>query len=133
MNKENATVTLLLTEFDKLREGDRAYRDSAPQIADCFDYRCKDLVVSEDCRKCNEENPDCMQCEVYKANPPYEETLTVDVERLISVCKQYALYGKEVYSCANISEMKIIIKGAAEKKAKLKSTKPKSKKGRQNE
>lgn len=109
MNKDGVTVTLPLEKFDELREGERAYREIAPRIARCFEYECKELVVSEDCKKCVEENPDCTTCDVYKANPPFKETLTVDVERLISVCKDYAFYGKEI-PVSDPEEMEIIKK-----------------------
>ncbi len=119
---EGATVTLPLNEFDGLRADSKEYRDIAPRIANCFEYDYKEFATPEDCKKCGEENPDCSQCEVCKENPPCEETLTVDVDRLIAVCKQYALYGKNI--CADIDEMKIIKAGAAAKKPKPK--KPKS-------
>lgn len=40
--------------------------------------------------------------------PPWEETLTVDVERLIRICKEYALFGKDVE--ADVDEMTLIRK-----------------------
>lgn len=121
---EGATVTLPLNEFDELREGNNAYRSIAPKIANCFEYDYKEFATPEACKKCDEENPDCSQCEVGKENPPFEETLTVDVDRLIAVCKQYALYGKNIYT--DIDEMKIIKAGAAAKKTKPKPKNPKS-------
>lgn len=96
MMNDNATVTMPLNDFDELRENSKSLLKLAPRIAKCFKYDYKEFPEPADCKKCKEVNPDCTKCEVYKENPFCEETLTVDVERLITVCKEYALYGKDV-------------------------------------
>lgn len=93
---EGATVTLPLNEFDKLRMDSEEYQQLAPRLAACFDYEFKDNGEPAKCKTCKKENPDCTKCKVYKESPPWEEILTVDVERLIRVCKEYALFGKDV-------------------------------------
>ena len=95
MMNDNTTVTMPLNDFDELREKSKSFSKLAPQIAKCFEYNYKELPEPADCKKCEKADPDCTKCEVYKANPPCEETLTVDVERLITVCKEYAFYGKD--------------------------------------
>lgn len=91
---DNTTVTLPLNDFDTLRAGERAHRDIASALARCFDYTCTKNPISEKCNKCKKDS--CEGCKTYKENPPYNEFLTVDIERLIGVTKEYALYGKDV-------------------------------------
>lgn len=105
---EGATVTLPLGEFDELRAESKEYRDIVQRIAACFEYEFKDHGEPEKCKTCKKENPDCKKCKVFKESPPWEETLTVDVERLINAAKQYALYGKDVES--DVEEMTVVIK-----------------------
>ncbi len=105
---EGATVTLPLSEFDELRLGDAAYREIAPKIAACFEYECKEYPEPAKCKTCKRENPDCTKCKAFKESPPWEEILTVDVERLINVAKQYALYGKNITS--DVEKMSLIVK-----------------------
>lgn len=109
MMNDNANVTMPLNDFDELRENMKNFLKLAPRIAKCFEYNCEELPEPAECKKCNKEDPDCTKCEVYKANPPYKETLTVDVEQLITVCKQYALYGKDVVG-VDLKNMTIIKK-----------------------
>lgn len=109
MMNDNATVTMPLGEFDVLRENSANFLILAPRIAKCFEYNYKELPEPADCKKCEKADPDCTKCEVYKANPPCEETLTVDVERLITVCKEYAIYGKDV-DFADLENIAIIKK-----------------------
>lgn len=105
---KNAKITLPLEEFDELRLGDSAYREIAQKIAACFEYKCKEYSVPAKCKTCKKENPDCTKCKVFKESPPWEEILTVDVERLINVAKQYALYGQDITS--DVEEMSLVIK-----------------------
>lgn len=105
---ENATVMLPLNIFDELREDSKEFRKIAPQIAACFEYELKEYGTPEKCNTCKKENPDCPKCKVFKESPPWEEFLTVDVERLINFAKQYALYGKDIKS--NVKEMTVVSK-----------------------
>lgn len=120
MMNDKATVTMPLEDFDELREESAAFRTIRAQIAKCFtDYQYVEFAEPEECKKCTEENPNCTKCEIGKENPPYEESITLDVEQLISVCKQYALFGKNVDT--DIRDLKII-----KKSEKGKDKKPKS-------
>lgn len=105
---EGATVTLPLNEFDGLRTDSEEFQRLAPQLAACFEYELKDKGEPAKCKSCKKENPDCTKCKVFKESPPWEEILTVDVERLINAAKQYALYGKDIE--ADIEEMTVVIK-----------------------
>lgn len=105
---EGATVTLPLNEFDGLRTDSEEFQRLAPQLAACFEYEFKDNGEPAKCKSCKKENPDCTKCKVFKESPPWEETLTVDVDRLIRVTKQYALYDKNVE--ADVEEMTVVIK-----------------------
>lgn len=123
MDKDKITVTLALSDFDELREESTAFRTIREQIAKCFtDYQYVEFDEPEECKKCVEENPDCTTCEVCKANPPYEETISLDVERLISVCKRYALFGKGVAEI-DIDDIKIIRKSKNGKSKKPEAAK----------
>lgn len=90
---ENTTVTLPLRDFDTLREGEREYRNIARALSACFEYTCENHPEPPECKNCSTET-DCPDCEHYA--PDYIEKLTVDVERLIRVAKEYALYGKDI-------------------------------------
>ena len=103
---EGATVTLPLDEFDKMRSESEEYRRIAGRIAACFEYSYEEYAEPAQCKACAEENPDCTNCKVYKESPPFEETLTVDTERLIRAVKQYALYGKNITS--DVDEMNVV-------------------------
>ena len=105
---DNATVTLPLSEFDQLRAESNDFQNIATKIAACFEYEFKDYGEPLKCKTCKKENPDCTKCKVFKESPPWEEILTVDVERLINVAKQYALYGKNIE--ADVEEATVIIK-----------------------
>lgn len=105
---EGTTVTMPLKEFDELRADSKEYREIAPQIAACFEYELKEYGEPEKCKTCKKVNPDCTKCKVFKESPPWEEFLTVDVERLISITKEYALYGKNVKS--DVEEMTVVLK-----------------------
>ncbi|MCM1165657.1 MAG: hypothetical protein NC401_06565 [Ruminococcus sp.] len=115
---EGATVTLPLKEFDELREQSREFRKIAPQIAACFEYELKEYSTPEKCKTCQKENPVCTKCKVFKESPPWEEFLTVDVERLINLTKQYAFYGEELYS--TVEEMTVVIKDSKKSGGKSK-------------
>lgn len=105
---ESATVTLPLNEFDGLRTDSKEFRQLAKRLAACFEHEFKENGEPEKCKSCKKENPDCTKCKVFRESPPWEEILTVDVERLINVAKQYALYGKDVE--ANVEEATVVIK-----------------------
>ena len=105
---EGATVTLPLNEFDGLRTDIEEFRRLAKLIAACFEYECKDNGEPAECKSCKKENPVCTKCKVFKKSPPWEEILTVDVERLIKAAKQYALYGKDIE--ADVEEATVVIK-----------------------
>lgn len=96
-HESNTTVTLPLKYFDELREYQSKLHYIATCISDCFEYSYKENPEPEECKNCD-STVDCPYCEVYTKIPPYEEKLTVDVKKLISVAKQYALYGKKVES-----------------------------------
>ena len=105
---EGATVTLPLDEFDELRANSKDFQNIARQIATCFEYEMREYGEPEKCKTCKKENPVCRKCKVFKESPPWEEILTVDVERLIRAVKQYALYGKDIE--ADAEEATVIIK-----------------------
>lgn len=105
---EGATVTLPLDEFDELRANSKDFQNIVRQIATCFEYEMKEYGEPEKCKTCKKENPVCRKCKVFKESPPWEEILTVDVERLIRGVKQYALYGKDIE--ADVEEATVIIK-----------------------
>ena len=105
---EGATVTLPLNEFDELRKDSKEFQRLVPLLAACFEYEFKDNGEPAKCKSCKKENPDCTKCKVFKESPPWEETLTVDVDRLIRVTKQYALYGKD--ADLDVEEMTVVIK-----------------------
>ncbi len=100
MNNTTITVTLPLSEFDTLRDGEREYRRIADRLSRCFTYKYEKSPECDDCQKVI-----CPECEVYKTL----ETLTVDVERLIQTAKDYALYRKDVET--ELDGIKIIRKG----------------------
>ncbi|MCX4355654.1 MAG: hypothetical protein OSJ43_05440 [Oscillospiraceae bacterium] len=108
MKIEGATVTLPLEEFDGLRADGEEFQRLAKRIAACFEYEFKDNGEPAECKSCKKENPVCTKCKVFKKSPPWEEILTVDVERLIKAVKQYALYGKDIE--ADVEEATVIIK-----------------------
>lgn len=105
---EGATVTLPLNEFDGLRADSKEFQQLAKRIAACFEYEFKDNGEPAKCKSCKKEDPDCTKCKVYKESPPWEEILTVDVERLINAAKQYALYGKDIET--DVEEATVVIK-----------------------
>lgn len=105
---EGATVTLPLNEFDELRTDSEDFYKLTRSIAACFDYEYKEYGMPEECKDCKKVNPNCTKCKVYKENPPYEETLTVDTQRLINIAKQYALCGTDIES--DVEEMIIVEK-----------------------
>lgn len=111
---EGATVTLPLNEFDGLRTDSEEFQRLVKRIAACFDYKFKENGEPEKCKSCKKENPDCTKCKVFKESPPWEEILTVDVERLINAAKQYALYGKDIE--ADVEETTVVIKERGAKK-----------------
>lgn len=95
MDHENSTtVTLLLKYFDELREYQSKLHFIATCISDCFEYTYKENPEPEECKNCD-STVDCPDCDIYIKTPPYEEKLTVDVNKLVSFVKQYALYGKK--------------------------------------
>lgn len=105
---EGVTVTLPLNEFDGLRTNSEELRRLTKRIAACFEYKIKDNGDPRNASLVKKENPDCTKCKVFNESPPWEETLTVDVERLIKVAKQYALYGKDIE--ADVEEATVVIK-----------------------
>lgn len=111
---EGATVTLPLGEFDELRSDSEAFYKLTRRIAACFEYETKEYGEPEKCKTCKKENPDCKKCKVFKETPPWEDILTVDVERLINVAKQYALYGTDIE--ADVEEATVVIKKRGAKK-----------------
>lgn len=122
MMNDKATVTMPLEDFDEMRLESKLFREIREKISNCFsDYECIEYAEPEECKKCTEENPDCTTCKIGIENPSYEETITLDVERLIKVCKRYALYGKDVKS--DIDDIEIIRKTEKGKGKKPKATK----------
>jgi hypothetical protein len=93
---ENTTVTLQLSDFDKLREGEREYKRIASRLSACFDYEYKknDNPEPPECLECI-SGIDCTMCAINAANPLYTETLTVDIKKLVHVAKEFSLYGKD--------------------------------------
>jgi hypothetical protein len=87
---DHATVTLSLKDLDALRAHSGDHIASA--LAKCFCYEVKEKAEPQECKGCKSE-VDCPDCEHYTPNQ-CEEKLTVDVEKLIWVAKEYALYGK---------------------------------------
>lgn len=111
MMNDSTTVTMPLNDFDKLREDSDKFSKLVPQIAKCFVYNLEEFDPPKACSKCTKENPDCKKCKAYQKNPPYKESFTVDVERLIKVCKKYALFGKKTeLTEAEIEEITVIEK-----------------------
>lgn len=95
MDHENSTtVTLPLKYFDELRSYKNKLHFITTCISDCFEYTYNENPEPEECRNCD-STVDCPDCDIYIKTPPYEEKLTVDVNKLISFAKQYALYGKK--------------------------------------
>ena len=86
---DKATVTMPLDEFDELRRAKNQfeswYREMASRIAGCFEYTATELKPG-----CDEECDTCGHCNAYI------EKLTVDVERLINVAKDYSCWGKDI-------------------------------------
>ena len=107
---EGATITLPLSEFDRLRTDSEDFQRLIRQIAVCFEYEFKEYAVPEKCKTCKKENPDCTKCKVFKESPPWEEILTVDTKSLINFAKQYALYGKETENFLSVKEMTVVAK-----------------------
>lgn len=115
----NITVTMPLHEYDALRSIQQNYRDIVRDIAACFDYsftlnpcpqECADCPTASESYALPKNSPgairaDCTQCEVFKKYNEIDEHLTVDVERLINVTKDFALCGKDTE--ADISEVEI--------------------------
>lgn len=123
MMNDKATVTMPLEDFDEMRLESKLFCDIRDKISKCFsDYTYEEYPMPKECKACVEENPDCRKCEIGKNNPPYKETITLDVERLIKVCKQYALYGKETVE-SDIDEIEIIRAAGKSKPKKPKSAK----------
>lgn len=94
-HESNTTVTLPLKYFDELRAYQSKLHFIVTCISDCFEYTYKENPEPEECKNCD-SIVDCPECDVHIKTPPYEEKLTVDVKKLISVVQQYALYGKNV-------------------------------------
>lgn len=94
-HENNTTVTLPLKYFDELRGCQSKLRFILTCISDCFEYTYNENPEPEECRNCD-SIVDCPDCDVYIKTPPHEEKLTVDVQKLISAVKQYALYGKKI-------------------------------------
>lgn len=94
-HENNTTVTLPLKYFDELREYQSELHFIMTCISDCFEYTYKENPEPEECKNCD-STVDCPDCDIYIKTPPYEEKLTVDVNKLISITKRYALYGKNV-------------------------------------
>lgn len=92
---DSATVTLRLAEFDELRSTHRAHREIVQRLAGCFEYSYIQNPEPEECKDCKEDDG-CEDCKIYHDNPPYDEKLTVDVDHLIKVAKEYSLYGKDI-------------------------------------
>ena len=90
---DRATVTMPLDEFDELRRGknqfENWYREMASRIAGCFEYSLK-YTATDVKPGCDEECSTCGYCIAYT------EKLTVDVERLINVAKDYSCWGKDI-------------------------------------
>jgi hypothetical protein len=95
---KNTTVTLPLNEFDDLRDKAQEYKTIAYKLAHCFQYSCIEHEEPQECKDCKDCHGeiDCPDCDIHKKNPSYTEKLTVDVERLIRVASEYALYGTNV-------------------------------------
>lgn len=94
-HESNTTVTLPLKYFDELREYQSKLHFITTCISDCFEYTYKENPEPEECKNCD-STVDCPDCDIYIKTPPYEEKLTVDVNKLISITKRYALYGKNL-------------------------------------
>lgn len=94
-HENNTTVNLPLKYFDELRGCQSKLHLILTCISDCFEYTYKENPESEECKNCD-SIVDCPDCDVYIKTPPYEEKLTVDVQKLISAVKQYALYSKKI-------------------------------------
>lgn len=77
--KDKLTISMPFNEFYALWNTENAYKDITAAISGCFEYAAEET-----------------------------ETLTVDIERLVAVCKQYALYGKDVDS--NVENMVVVVK-----------------------
>ena len=92
---ENTTVTMPLKSFDEMREDSKQYRQFIAQISRCFDYVRGENSDPNECDNC-QSDISCFDCEAYKNNPQYDEKLTVDVERLIRITKEYALWGEDL-------------------------------------
>jgi len=110
----NAKVTLDIQDFEKLREAHKKHGDIASRLSDCFDYAVIENPMPKECIGCDREEVECDECETYIKYPPFTHKLTVDVERLIEVAKEYALYGKEVD--ADMDSVAIEVKGEATSK-----------------
>jgi hypothetical protein len=108
---ENTTVTLTLSDFDTLREGEREYKRIASRLSACFDYEYKkhDNPEPPECVECI-SGLDCAMCAINAANPLYTETLKVDTEKLVHVAKEFALYGKATDTETEIHAMEVIEK-----------------------
>jgi hypothetical protein len=91
---ENVTVTLSLQDFDTFRAGEAAHRAIASQLASCFDYLCTKNETPAQCEKCKKDS--CEGCKVYDKNPLYTEKMTVNVNQLITVAKDYSCWGKDI-------------------------------------
>lgn len=94
-HENNTTVNLPLKYFDELRGCQSELHFISTCISDCFEYTYKENPEPEECKNCD-SIVDCPDCDIYIKTPPYEEKLTVDVKKLISAVKQYALYGKQI-------------------------------------
>ena len=104
---ENTTVTLALDTFDELRNGHRAHKGIAGRLATCFEYSYVENPEPQECKECKKEEG-CEDCKVYKDNPPFIQTMTVDVDRLIKVTLGYSVYGKDIDP--DIDELQIVKK-----------------------
>lgn len=94
-HENNTTVNLPLKYFDELRGCQSELHFISTCISDCFEYTYKENPEPEECKNCD-SIVDCPDCDIYIKTPPYEEKLTVDVKKLISAVKQYALYGQQI-------------------------------------
>ncbi|MCL2356617.1 MAG: hypothetical protein FWC70_05575 [Defluviitaleaceae bacterium] len=111
---DNATVTLPLEEFDRLRSDEaffrKKYREIASHIAGCFEYSFSLNAYPQECETCPTAKEDyslpkdepgvihatCTQCAVFKNYKPANEILIVDTERLKTFAKQHAVWGKGI-------------------------------------
>lgn len=94
-HENNTTVNLPLKYFDELRGCQSELHFISTCISDCFEYTYKENPEPEECKNCD-STVDCPDCDIYIKTPPYEEKLTVYINKLISFAKRYALYGKNV-------------------------------------